>query len=221
MRGFDLSILLNFGNLLFILKGVGNTLLLTFTAIALGFIAGSILAFGEVYLPPPFSYIFRIIGEVFRGIPLMLLFLVLYFGVKLPMTASAILGLGIRSAAYQGQIFRSALEAVSLGQMHAGLSIGMSNFQVFREILLPQAIRIMVPGWSNEFITVLKDTSIAFVIGVAEVMTKADLIARTLGRYLEVYIFIGILYFILVRVSTLILNKIYEKHRIPGLGEKR
>ncbi len=221
MKGFDLTILLNPGNLAFILGGVGNTIFLTLASVSLGFAAGSVFAFGEVYLPPPFSYFFRAVGEVFRGIPLMLLFLVLYFGLKLPMFASALLGLGIRSAAYQGQIFRSALEAVSLGQLHAGLSLGMTKPQVFKEILLPQAIRIMVPGWSNEFITVLKDTSIAFVIGVAEVMTKADLIARTLGRYLEIYIFIALLYFALVRFSTFVLNRIYEKHRIPGLGEKR
>jgi len=137
------------------------------------------------------------------------------------MALSAILGLGLRSASYQGQIFRSSLEAISAGQLHAGLSLGMTKFQVFKEILVPQAIRIMIPGWTNEFITVLKDTSIAFVLGVMDIMTRADFIARSVGRYLEIYIFIALVYFVLVKISMSSLNNLYERIRIPGLGEKR
>ena len=218
---FDLTVFSNIQGILFILKGIGNTLLLTFTAVILGFISGSLLAFGEIYIPSPFSYIFRWIGEILRGIPLMILFLILYFGLKLDTLTSAILGLGLRSAAFQGQIFRSSLEGVGFGQLQAALSIGMKRFQVFKEILLPQAIRIMIPGWTNEFITVLKDTSIAFVLGVSDIMTRADLISRSIGRYLEIYIFIAIVYFVIVKGSTYILNLTYEKNRIPGLGAKR
>ncbi|MEF3245296.1 MAG: amino acid ABC transporter permease [Caldisericaceae bacterium] len=218
--GFDFSIL-NISNLFYVLKGLSWTLFLTFVSISLGLIVGSILAFGEVYLPPPFSYVFRIIGEVLRGIPLLLLFLILYFGFNLSMTLSAILGLGLRSASYQGQIFRSSLEAISVGQLHAGLSLGFKKFEVFKEILVPQSIRIMIPGWTNEFITVLKDTSIAFVLGVLDLMTRAEFIARSVGRYLEIYIFVALVYFILVKISMITLNNLYEKIRIPGLGEKR
>ncbi|MGC9172296.1 amino acid ABC transporter permease [Caldisericum sp.] len=217
---FDVSAL-NLSNLIYVLRGIFWTLFLTFVSIGLGLILGSALAFGEVYLPPPFSYIFRIIGEVLRGVPLILLFLILYFAFNLGMTLSAILGLGLRSASYQGQIFRSSLEAISAGQLHAGLSLGMTKFQVFKEILVPQALRIMIPGWTNEFITVLKDTSIAFVLGVMDIMTRADFIARSIGRYFEIYIFIALVYFVLVKTSMSVLNNLYERVRIPGLGEKR
>jgi len=217
---FDISVL-NLSNILYVLKGIFWTIFLTFVSIGLGLVLGSILAFGEVYLPPPFSYFFRAVGEILRGIPLMLLFLLLYFGFNLGMALSAILGLGLRSASYQGQIFRSSLEAISAGQLHAGLSLGMTKFQVFKEILVPQAIRIMIPGWTNEFITVLKDTSIAFVLGVMDIMTRADFIARSVGRYLEIYIFIALVYFVLVKISMSSLNNLYERIRIPGLGEKR
>lgn len=218
--GFDFGVL-NLSNLFYVLKGLSWTLFLTFVSIALGLIVGSILAFGEVYLPPPFSYVFRIIGEVLRGIPLLLLFLILYFGFNLSMLLSAILGLGLRSASYQGQIFRTSLEAISIGQLYAGLSLGFKKFEVFKEILVPQSIRIMIPGWTNEFITVLKDTSIAFVLGVLDLMTRAEFIARSVGRYLEIYIFIALVYFVLVKISMITLNNVYEKIRIPGLGEKR
>lgn len=218
--GFDFGVL-NLSNLFYVLKGLSWTLFLTFVGIALGLIVGSILAFGEVYLPPPFSYVFRIIGEVLRGIPLLLLFLILYFGFNLSMLLSAILGLGLRSASYQGQIFRTSLEAISIGQLYAGLSLGFKKFEVFKEILVPQSIRIMIPGWTNEFITVLKDTSIAFVLGVLDLMTRAEFIARSVGRYLEIYIFIALVYFVLVKISMITLNNVYEKIRIPGLGEKR
>jgi polar amino acid transport system permease protein len=221
MKIFDITIFYNLRAISYILSGIFNTLLLTFIGIGLGFMIGTILTFGEVYLASPFNFIFRIIGEVIRGIPLTVLFLILYLGFNLDPLPSAVLGLGIRSAAYQSQIFRSSLEAIPIGQIHAALSIGMNKTQVFTSILLPQAVRIMIPSWTNEFITLLKDTSIAFVLGISEIMTKAELISRSIGRYFEIYIFIAILYFIMVRFSNYILYSIYEKNRIPGLGEKR
>ena len=221
MQIFDFSVLANVSGILYILKGAEFTLLLTLVSIGIGFVTGSFFAFCEVYLPSLFSFPFRVIGEMLRGIPLVVFFLLLYFGLRLDMFTSAILGLGLRSAAYQAQIFRSSLEAVNPGQVHAALSIGMTQFQVFREILFPQTVRIMIPGWSNEFITVLKDTSIAFVLGFADLMTRADLISRSIGRYFEIYILIALIYFLLVRLSTFTLNRAYERIRILGLGEKK
>lgn len=221
MQVFDFSIFTSISAITFILEGVGDTLLLTFAAISIGLIIGSLLSFGEVYAPPFFAIPVRLIGEILRGIPLMVFFFLLFLGLRLDVWQSAIIGLGLRSAAFQGQILRSSLEAVSIGQLDAAMSLGMTGPQVFREILLPQAIRIMIPGWSNEFITVLKDTSIAFVLSFQDIMTRADLIARSIGRYLEIYIFVALLYFVLVRSSTAILNALYERNRIPGLGEKR
>jgi polar amino acid transport system permease protein len=78
----------------------------------------------------------------------------------------------------------------------------------------------MIPSWSNEFITLLKDTSIAFVLGITEIMTRAELISRSIGRYFEIYIFIAAIYFLMVRGSNYILNLIYEKNKIPGLGNR-
>lgn len=221
MKIIDLTIFSNFNAIKYILSGIYNTIFLTFLGIGIGFILGSMLTFGEVYLPSPFNLIFRIFGEIIRGIPLTVLFLILYLGFNFGVLTSAIVGLGIRSAAYQSQIFRSSLEAIPQGQLLAALSIGLKREEVFLYILLPQAVKIMIPSWSNEFITLLKDTSIAFVLGITEIMTRAELISRAIGRYFEIYIFIAILYFIMVRGSNYVLNLIYEKNKIPGLGERK
>ncbi|MGB9750292.1 MAG: amino acid ABC transporter permease [Caldisericia bacterium] len=221
MKIFDLTVFSNISAIKYILNGTFNTIFLTLTGIGIGFICGSLLTFGEVYLPSPFNFIFRIFGEILRGIPLTVLFLILYLGFNLGTLTSAIVGLGIRSAAYQSQIFRSSLEAIPQGQLLAALSIGLKKSEIFLHILLPQAIKIMIPSWSNEFITLLKDTSIAFVLGITEIMTRAELISRAIGRYFEIYIFIAAIYFIMVRGSNYVLNLIYEKNKIPGLGERR
>ncbi|HOC52944.1 MAG TPA: amino acid ABC transporter permease [Caldisericia bacterium] len=220
MKIFDFSVFSNIDAIKYILSGIFNTIFLTFTGIGIGLICGSLLTFGEVYLPSPLNFIFRIFGEIIRGIPLTVLFLILYLGFNLGALTSAIVGLGIRSAAYQSQIFRSSLEAIPQGQLLAALSIGLKKGEVFLYILLPQAIKIMIPSWSNEFITLLKDTSIAFVLGITEIMTRAELISRAIGRYFEIYIFIAVIYFIMVRGSNYLLNLMYEKNKIPGLGER-
>lgn len=220
MKIFDLSVFSNINAIKYILNGTFNTILLTLLGIGIGFILGSLLTFGEVYLPSPFNYFFRIFGEILRGIPLTVLFLILYLGFNLGTLTSAILGLGIRSAAYQSQIFRSSLEAIPHGQLLAAVSIGLKKGEVFLYILLPQAIKIMIPSWSNEFITLLKDTSIAFVLGITEIMTRAELISRAIGRYFEIYILIAAIYFIMVRGSNYLLNLLYEKNKIPGLGSR-
>ncbi len=220
---FDINVFSNPKIIEFIIQGLWFTIFLTIGGLSLGFAVGSTLAFMEVYSSKPISTIARIIGEVFRGIPLIVLFLLLYFGlpnigVRLTAIQAAILGLGIRSAAYQSQIFRGSLEAVGRSQLEAALSIGMTPIQAYVYILLPQALRISIPAWTNEFTIVLKDTSIAYVLGILEIMTRADLIARSIGRYLEVYIIVALMYFLMVAFVNKVFYYLYEKYRIPGLG---
>ena len=119
--------------------------------------------------------------KVLRGIPLLVLIYIIVFGfsdifwylhpLHRPF-AGVILALALRSAAYQSQIFRGAILSVNPGQMEAAKSVGMSGFQAFRHIIMPQALRLAVPSWSNEYAVVIKDTSFAFGVGIVE-MTKA------------------------------------------------
>jgi polar amino acid transport system permease protein len=207
----------------YLLTGFYYTTLLTVGGLALGFAIGASLAFAETYLPRPASTVASGVEQVLRGIPLIVVFFLVYFGlpyagIMLSPTVAAALGLGLRSGGYQSQIFRGALESIGVGQVEAALSIGMSKSSAYREVLLPQAIRLSIPAWSNEFTVVLKDTSMAYAIGVAELLKQAaNIVALTL-QPLEIYAIVAAIYFIATLVVSRTMNTAYEKWKIPGLG---
>jgi polar amino acid transport system permease protein len=207
----------------YLLKGFYNTILLTAGGLALGFAIGTSLAFIETYIPRPASTIAAAVEQVLRGIPLIVIFFLIYFGlpyvgIRFSPVAAAALGLGLRSGGYQSQIFRSALESIGVGQVEAALSIGMSRLSAYREVLLPQAIRLSIPAWSNEFTVVLKDTSMAYAIGVAELLKQAANIVAITLQPLEIYLVIAVIYFVATLAVSRSMNAAYEKWRIPGLG---
>jgi polar amino acid transport system permease protein len=204
------------------LQGFEVTLLLTLGGLALGFIIGILLAFAETYLPRPARATASTIDQVLRGIPLIPMLFLIYFGLPslgltFPTLAAASVALGLRSGGYQSQIFRSALESIGMGQVEAALSMGMGRFESYRSVLLPQAVRLSIPAWTNEFTVVLKDTSMAIAIGVPEVMTQAsNAVALTL-QPMQVYLIAAALYLVSCLIINRGMNLIYERVRIPGL----
>ena len=206
-----------------IFSGITNTLVLTVLGIALGTVLGGALAFIEVLGPPAIGKIVSWITRVIRGIPLLvILFLVFYgfprAGIPLPPIPSAIIGIGIRSGAYQSQLLRGSIEAVGRRQLEAAYSIGLSKWGAFRHVILPQAFRLFIPGWVNEFTIVLKDTSIAYAIGVSEIFTQAVHVAQVVLDYLTPLLVVAVTYFVICYTVSLIANKLYRKVMIPGLG---
>jgi polar amino acid transport system permease protein len=207
----------------YLFSGLYDTLLLTAGGLALGFVLGIMLAFVEMYLPRPLSSVASAVEQVLRGIPLIVMFFLIYFGfpslgLVLPPEAAASLGLGLRSAGYQSQIFRSTLGSIGMGQVEAALSIGLGKFATYREVLLPQAVRLSIPAWSNEFTVVLKDTSMAYAIGVAELLKRAaNVVALTLDA-LQVYLIIAAIYFVATFAVSRGMNLLYKRWRVPGLG---
>jgi polar amino acid transport system permease protein len=161
-----------------------------------------------------------------RGIPLLVIFFIIYYGfpqigINFDSFTAAILGLGLRSTAYQAQIYRSAINSIPKGQMIAASSIGMSKIQSIRYIIIPQMLRLSIPGWSNEFTIILKDTSIAFTIGVIELMRQGRYIyAREPDLILQVLMLIAVLYFITVIIINKSLGYIEERYKTPGLELK-
>ncbi len=157
--------------------GLVVTLLLTACSILLGTALGVVLATGRSYASWPIAYLILIYEKVLRGIPLLVLFFLIYFGLPQiginmdPFTA-AVVGLGFRSSAYQAQIYRGAINSIPEGQIHAAFSLGMSKLKAIRHVIIPQMLRLSIPGWSNEFTILLKDTSLAFGIGVIELMRQ-------------------------------------------------
>ena len=165
-------------------RGLPGTLLLTVLGLLIGLIIGILLAIMRVYGGTELSWLASGYEKLFRGVPLLVLILIIAFGLPdlfwyIPLNerllASIVLALGLRSGAYQSQIFRGAILSVSSGQMEAANAIGMNKLQMFRYIIMPQALRLALPSWSNEYAIVIKDSSFAYSVGVIE-MTRASYI---------------------------------------------
>jgi polar amino acid transport system permease protein len=208
------------------MDGLGNTLSLTALSLLLGSVLGIFMAVGRSYGKRLLSSLIYVYEKVFRGIPLLVIFFIIYFGISeigisLDAFTAAILGLGLRSAAYQSQIFRSSINSIPKGQMAAALSIGMSKIKSIRYIILPQALRLSIPGWSNEFTIVLKDTSIAFSIGVIELMRQSRYIyVRDHDLILAVLLLVALIYFICVITANISLGYLEKKYQMSGFELK-
>jgi polar amino acid transport system permease protein len=206
-------------------NGLAVTLGLTACAIILGTILGILLATGRSYGERPLAYLILIYEKVFRGIPLLVLFFLIYFGLQFPQIGinpdaftSAVIGLALRSAAYQAQIYRGSINSIPVGQINAAFSLGMSKLKAIRYVILPQMLRLSIPGWSNEFTILLKDTSLAFGIGVIELMREGRYIQiRDPSLTLPVFLLIAVIYFILVFTANKTLRYVEKKYQMAGL----
>jgi len=124
----------------------------------------------------------------------------------------------LNTAAYQAEYFRGAIQAVSGGQMMAARSLGMTMPQAVRHVILPQALRLVLPSWSNEFILMLKYSSIVYTITLYDVMGIGKRIANRNFKFFEVFVIVALFYLALVFIVSMVLRFIERKVRIPGLG---
>jgi len=211
-------------NLDYLLAGGAVTVGLTITALALGTLLGFPAGAIEVYADGLPKRLVATSGVLLRGTPIVVIMLVLFFVVSISKSAfvTATVGLGLRSAAYQSQVFRGALQSVDEGQLEAARAVGMSRLEAIRHVVVPQALRRSMPGFQNEFTIVLKDTSIAFAIGLAELLTRGyDLFTQS-GRstaVLEVFLAISAVYFVLTFATNRGLDRVADYYAIPS-GEK-
>ena len=188
---------------LFIVEGLPITLSLTAYGLGIGFLIGLSMAILRVYGGGVGRLFVSAYERVMRSIPPLVLIFLLYFGIQttvleIPGFFAVMLALGFCSSGYQSQIFRGALESVGSGQMDAARSIGMSRLQAIRLVIAPQALRFALPSWANELATMIKDTSLAFVVGVAELMRRTDYVrAATFDPVIPFLIVAGI-YFLIV-----------------------
>jgi polar amino acid transport system permease protein len=206
-----------------LLKGLSNTLILTFISITAGFFIGLTLALGRVYGNKIIKVFCIGYIEIIRGTPLLVQLFIIYFGlpsvgvVFSPMQA-ALIGLSINSGAYQAEYLRGSLQSIESGQMIAARSLGMNRRKSIQHIILPQALRISIPAWSNEFIYLLQYSSIAYIITVAELTAEGKFIAAPTFRYLEVFTIIAIIYLVITIISSEIFDRIAKHLSIPGIG---
>ena len=204
------------------MQGAAVTLELTAVGLLMGFVLGLALALARTYGTPALSKVATAYIELFRGTPLLVqLFLIYYglpsLGLTLSQTLSAYLALGLNSAAYQAEYLRGALQAIGDSQMMAGRSIGLSRWQTIRLVILPQALRLALPAWSNEPISLLKTTAVVFLIAVQDLMAKAKRAATTTYNPIGSYIAVAVIYLVMVFLLDALLKWLERKTRIPGL----
>ncbi|MFO7714551.1 amino acid ABC transporter permease [Desulfosarcina sp.] len=173
----------------YLVPGIGITLSVTVIALSIGFVIGIMMAVLRIYGGRFFSPMAAVYSIVLRAVPVVVIIFILYFVISelvdLSPFLSGAIALGVASGAYQSEIFRGAILSVPPGQMIAARAIGMSRFKAIRAIVLPQAIRLAIPAWSNEFTLVLKDSTLVYVIGVPELLRRAQWVsARSLEPFL-------------------------------------
>ncbi len=205
----------------FLLFGLQLTLEVSILAFILGMALGSILTLVRVFLDRPWSMFALSYIEFFRGTPLLVQIFIIYFGLPYlgirfdPLTAS-ILALGLNSAAYQAEILRASINAIPKSQYMSAESLGMSRIQIYRYVILPQALRNAVPALVNEVVALIKDSSLASVIGLVELTKRGRYLVATTFRVFEVYMAVALIYLI-VCLACSKLSKILEaKISIPG-----
>jgi polar amino acid transport system permease protein len=201
-----------------LLEGLLVTFELSFTALGIGMILGLAAALARTYGRKTLSYIANAYIELIRGTPLTVQLFIIYFGLPVlgllfSPTLSAIVALGINSGAYQAEYFRGAIESIGGGQMEAALSLGMSRTQAIRRIILPQAVRLALPSWSNEAAYLPKYSSVAFLVTVPELMARAKVVISENLRPLEVYLVVGLIYLITIASLSKVLDMLYEKYK--------
>ena len=170
-----------------LLRAALITLLLSCLAMALAVAAGVVLASGRIYGGPVLRPVFTVYVEVVRGTPVLLQLFVLYYGlssvVRLPAFAAALLGLGLNYAAYESEIYRGALEAVSRAQIEAARTLGLSEWLILRLVRGPQAFRLALAPMTNDFVALLKDSSLVSVITVVELTKQTSIFAANIGSW--------------------------------------
>jgi len=198
------------------------TVQLTLVGLGIGFVIGLPAALARVYGG---KWIRRLaVGyiELFRGTPVLVQLFVVYFGfpdfgLTLSRLSAAYIALGLNSGAFQAEYFRGAIQAIGDGQMMAARAIGMSRLKAIRYVILPQALRLVIPPWSNEPIALMKASAVAFLIAVPDLMTKAKIIAAHTYNPIGTYMAVAVIYLVLVFLLTAIINFIERRLRIPGL----
>lgn len=202
-------------------NGLKVTLWLTVIGISIGTALGTFLALGKIYGNKPLRMVTGSYIEIFRGTPLLVQLFILYYGLpawglRLSPELAAIIGLGLNSGAYSAEYFRGAIQSINEGQMTAARSMGLTKIKAIIYIILPQALRLAIPSWSNELIYLLKYTSLAYIINAPELMGQAKIIGAETFRYFEVFSVVALIYLVIVLILTRLLDRVENALKIPG-----
>jgi polar amino acid transport system permease protein len=206
-----------------ILQGLTLTVEITLFGVILGLVIGTLLAIGDIYGRKTVKGAIAVYVEFFRGSPLFVqLFLAVYtvpaiLNIQIDHYFLAFVVFGLNSAAYQKGYMKGAMQTILDDQMTAGLSTGMSRAQTLRYVILPQAYRIVIPSWTNEFCSLTKSTATVAFVGLFDLVSAGTSIIMWTYKILPVWLVIGAIYLIWITGFSKLMDIIYEKKKIPGV----
>lgn len=201
----------------YILTGLFNTVIIAFFAVILGTIIGIIISVirNNYEINGKFkflNYLANLYVTIIRGTPVILQLMIIYYvvfkSVNINIIIVGILAFGINSGAYVSEIIRAGINSIDKGQMEAGFALGLKYSEVMRFIILPQAIRNILPALGNEFVTLLKETSVGAYIGIVELTKASDIIASRTYDYFFPLIFIALIYLLMTYALSKLVNKL-------------
>lgn len=222
--GFDFNYMLSLMPILF--KYLGTTMGMALWGLLFAMILALTLALLRIYRVPLLNQLSQLYISFFRGTPLLVQLFLLYYGlpqvfpvfVGIDAFTAAVIGLSLHFAAYMAESIRAAIIGIDRSQREASLAIGMTELQAMRRIILPQATRVALPSLMNYFIDMIKSTSLAFTLGVAEIMAKAQMEASSSFKFFEAFLAVALIYWGVVLILTRIqdwaevkLNRAYTR----------
>ena len=204
-------------NLKFLISGITITIYISVISIILAMIIGLVVALPSLSNNKFLSYFNIAYVEIVRAIPLLVLILWIYYGLPI-MTGisfspfvSGVVALTISESAFQAEIFRAGINSINKGQYEVANSLGMNFWKKMRLVILPQAIKVVLPALGNQFVYVLKMSSLVSIIGIADLTRKANELVVTTYRPLEIYTFLILVYLILILIVSYFVRKLERK----------
>ena len=206
------------GGYRYILEGFKNTIVITMGALVIGVLIGAAIAITKYFADEspalkPLAIVCDVYTTVIRGVPITVLLLIFYLVILVSASdlTVAIVAFGINSGAYMAELIRSGINAVDKGQMEAGRSLGMSRGQTMFKIILPQAVRYILPAIGNEFIALLKETSVAGYVTIVDLTRAGNLIRNNTHDALNPLLLVALIYLTLVVLLTNLLAMVEKK----------
>lgn len=207
-------------------KGLLMSVALIVPSATIGFVLGVLTGVVRVFGPRWLRWIGDTFTTIFRGVPLVVQLMILYFGlpnigIYLEPYSASVVGFILCTGAYQSEYVRGALLSIRQGQIRAAYALGFTRLQTIFWIVIPQAARRALPGCGNEIIYLIKYSSLAYIITCIELTGEAKILVSRSFRPTEVYLVAGFYYLVLVSAATWILQKIEKKLAIPGFGKRQ
>lgn len=212
--GLDFSVIPKYLDI--VLLGALWTIAITVCAAVVSFFAGILLAVIALYAPAIVRWPFRVFSFLFLGTPLLLQLFLIYFGlvqvgVDVPAFVAGVVGLGLHFAVYNSELFQTSILAVDKGQVEAARTLGLSRWQALRKVVVPQAVRDVIPPIGNNMIALLKDSALVSVIGVSELTLSAQRAIGSTYRPFEFYVLVAAIYYMINLVMEAVLRRVERR----------